>query len=109
MAADVMNSLHLLKNHDIPHPAIPHPPSPLKGTGENMCDGENYSPCVALNWLGVEESSKGSCFRATRCKPSALAMNAPIGISEYQLNNLLKDEFKGKLPTIEEIERELRD
>jgi hypothetical protein len=35
--------------------------------------------------------------------------NAPIGISEYQLNNLLKDEFKGKLPTIEEIERELRD
>ena len=36
-------------------------------------------------------------------------MNATIGISEYQLNNLLKDEFKGKLPTIEEIERELRD
>jgi hypothetical protein len=35
-------------------------------------------------------------------------MNAPISISEYQLNNLLKDEFKGKLPTIEEIERELR-
>ena len=29
-------------------------------------------------------------------------------LSEYQLNNLLKDEFKGKLPTIEESERELR-
>ena len=40
---------------------------------------------------------------------AANVMNAPIGISEYQLNNLLKDEFKGKLPTIEEIERELRD
>ena len=40
---------------------------------------------------------------------AANVMNAPIGISEYQLSNLLKDEFKGKLPTIEEIERELRD
>lgn len=40
---------------------------------------------------------------------AANVTNAPIGISEYQLNNLLKDEFKGKLPTIEEIERELRD
>ena len=39
---------------------------------------------------------------------TANVMNAPIGISEYQLNNLLKDEFKGKLPTIEKIERELR-
>ena len=40
---------------------------------------------------------------------AANVVNAPIGISEYQLNSLMKDEFKGKLPTIEEIERELRD
>ena len=40
---------------------------------------------------------------------AANVVNAPVGISEYHLNNLLKDEFKGKLPTIEEIERELRD
>ncbi len=39
---------------------------------------------------------------------AANVVNAPVGISEYHLNNLLKDEFKGKLPTIEEIERELR-
>lgn len=38
---------------------------------------------------------------------AANVMNAPIGISEYQLNNLMKDEFKGTLPTIEELEREL--
>lgn len=31
----------------------------------------------------------------------------PIGISEYELNNLLPDNFKGTLPTIEEIEAEL--
>ena len=39
---------------------------------------------------------------------AANVVNAPIGISEYHLNNLLRDEFKGKLPTIEEIERKLR-
>lgn len=31
----------------------------------------------------------------------------PIGISEYQLNSLFPDDFKGSLPTIEEIEQEL--
>lgn len=36
-------------------------------------------------------------------------INAPIGISEYQLSNLLKEEFHGTLPTIEEIENQLRD
>ena len=40
---------------------------------------------------------------------AANVVNAPIGISEYQLNNLLKDEFKGTLPTIEEIEQGLAD
>ena len=39
---------------------------------------------------------------------AANVVNAPIGISEYQLSHLLKEEFKGKLPTIEEIERGLR-
>ena len=34
-------------------------------------------------------------------------VNVPIGISEFQLSNLLQDKFKGTLPTIEEIEREL--
>ena len=38
---------------------------------------------------------------------AANVTNAPIGISEYQLTNLLKDEYKGTLPTIEEIERGL--
>ena len=33
---------------------------------------------------------------------------APVGISEYELSNLVPDDFKGTLPTIEEIERELK-
>ena len=33
----------------------------------------------------------------------------PLGISEYELSNLIPDDFKGTLPTIEEIEAELND
>lgn len=33
----------------------------------------------------------------------------PLGISEYELSNLIPDDFKGTLPTIEEIEAELKD
>ncbi len=33
----------------------------------------------------------------------------PIGISEYELNRLLPEDYKGTLPTIEEIEKELAD
>ena len=37
------------------------------------------------------------------------AVNVPVGISEYELNNLIPDEYKSSMPTIEEIERELKD
>lgn len=40
---------------------------------------------------------------------AANVVNVPIGISEYKLTTLLKDEFKGTLPTIEEIEKGLAD
>lgn len=33
----------------------------------------------------------------------------PLGISEYELNNLLPSDFRGTLPTIQEIENELKD
>ena len=33
----------------------------------------------------------------------------PLGISEYELSKLYPAEFKGTLPSIEEIERELKD
>ena len=36
-------------------------------------------------------------------------INQPIGVSEYQLTRLFPEEFKSSLPTIEEIENELRD
>jgi len=36
-------------------------------------------------------------------------INQPIGVSEYQLTKLFPEEFKSSLPTIEEIENELKD
>jgi hypothetical protein len=33
----------------------------------------------------------------------------PIGISEYELKKLIPDDFKGCLPTIEEIEEKLKE
>ena len=36
-------------------------------------------------------------------------INKPLGISEYQLTNILPDEFKSSLPTIKEIEAELEE
>lgn len=35
-------------------------------------------------------------------------ISKPIGISEYQLGKVLPDEFQSKLPSIEEIEKELK-
>lgn len=37
------------------------------------------------------------------------SVSVPIGISEYKLAELLPDDYKGSLPTIEELEDELRD
>ena len=35
--------------------------------------------------------------------------NNPIGISEYELSKLFPKDFKGTLPSIEELEKELGD
>jgi predicted nuclease of restriction endonuclease-like (RecB) superfamily len=35
-------------------------------------------------------------------------ITAPIGISEFELSKIVPEDFKGTLPTIEEIERELK-
>ncbi len=40
-------------------------------------------------------------------KYSVGAVTTPIGISEYHLGNLMPDEVKSKLPSIDEIEKEL--
>ena len=39
---------------------------------------------------------------------SVNSTNAPVGISEYELSELMPENFKGTLPSIEEIEQELK-
>jgi hypothetical protein len=39
--------------------------------------------------------------------PNLSTTRAPIGISEYTLAKALSDEYKGSLPTVEELEIEL--
>ena len=36
-------------------------------------------------------------------------IHQPIGVSEYELTKLFPEELKSSLPTIEEIENELKD
>ena len=43
-------------------------------------------------------------WRERHCENSS---NAPVGISEYELSELMPEDFKGTLPSIEEIERVL--
>ena len=37
------------------------------------------------------------------------SISEPVGISEYQLNNLMPENFRGTIPSVEEIEKELSD
>ena len=37
------------------------------------------------------------------------SMNAPIGVSEYELSSIIPEKFKNSMPSIEDIENELRD
>ena len=34
-------------------------------------------------------------------------VNVPVGISEYELNNLIPEDYKSSMPTIEEMQETL--
>ena len=40
---------------------------------------------------------------------SLKGISQPIGVSEYELTRLCPEDFKGSLPSIEEIEAELKE
>lgn len=46
--------------------------------------------------------------RCPECEYALRDMSKPIGISSYELTRILPENLKGNLPTIEEIEAELR-
>ena len=63
--------------------------------------GENDNPTIGL--LVCKGLDKVEAQYALE------SSSQPIGVSSYELSKLIPDEFKGSMPTIEEIEAELTD
>lgn len=61
--------------------------------------GENDSPTLGLIICKSKDNVKAQY--------ALEASTQPMGISEYDINKFMPEEFKGSLPTIEEIEAEL--
>ena len=61
---------------------------------------ENDRPTIGLLICKIKDN--------ILAKYASESSKEPIGISEYQLSKLLPDNFKGTLPSIEEIEEELK-
>ncbi|MEJ6455561.1 DUF1016 domain-containing protein [Fusobacterium nucleatum] len=61
---------------------------------------ENDGPTIGLLICKIKDN--------ILAKYASESSKEPIGISEYQLSKLLPDNFKGTLPSIEEIEEELK-
>ena len=78
--------------------------------------GQTSTYVAAVNGILRKEGDAPSIgLLICKSKDNILAQYAvnstsePIGISEYELSNLVPEDFKGTLPTIEEIENELRE
>lgn len=63
--------------------------------------GENDNPTIGLVVCKYKDN--------VEAQYALEATNQPIGVSEYELSKLIPEDFKGSLPTIEEIEEELRE
>ena len=66
----------------------------------HILKGENDAPTIGLLICKTKDN--------ILAKYASESSKEPIGISEYQLSKLLPDNFKGTLPSIEEIEEELK-
>jgi hypothetical protein len=67
---------------------------------DDLLRNEQYQPAIGLilcrekNWVIVEYALRD--------------LSKPIGVSAYQLTQALPDTLRGSLPTIEELEAELK-
>lgn len=65
-------------------------------------------PNVGAVTLGLSLEYSFQVQRNTLARNAAEGFSQPIGISEYKLSKMMPEELDGMLPTIEEIEAELR-
>lgn len=68
---------------------------------DGILRGENDNQTVGLLICKTKDN--------VLAKYAVNAVNVPIGISEYDMNNLIPEDYKSSMPTIEEIEAELKD
>ena len=68
---------------------------------DDRLKGENDNPTIGI----IICKSKNNTVVEYALKD----INKPLGVSEYQLTTVLPKDFKSSLPTIEEIENELKD
>ena len=69
-------------------------------------EGELNRTSTVANFATVQNEGNRQVERKIEYYASS-AVSVPIGISEYDLGNLLSEDYRGSLPTIEEIEAEL--
>ena len=68
---------------------------------DGMLKGENDNPTIGLLICKTKDN--------VLAQYATNAVNVPIGISEYELNSLIPEDYKSSMPTIEEIEQKLQD
>ena len=66
-------------------------------------------PKKKLRWNRPEIYSTSCNMDYSEAQYALESTSQPLGISSYELSKLIPEEFKGSLPTIEEIEAELKD
>ena len=70
------------------------------GAVDGILKGDGDNPTIGLLICKTKDN--------VLAKYAVNMINAPIGISEYELSSLLPKEFQNSMPTIEEIESELK-
>lgn len=85
----------------------------------NKCNGNTDKALFFVrktyenNWSRRRQSNHRAAYMKAKdnvlAQYATSAINVPVGISEYELNNLIPEDYKSSMPTIEEIERELKD
>ena len=82
---------------------------------ESSYTGQLGTYVVAVNHqLKAEQDSPTLGLLVCKSKDNVKAQYAlesssqPLGVSEYELSKLIPEDFKGSLPSIEEIENELQ-
>ena len=68
---------------------------------DGMLKGEKDNPTIGL----LISKTKDNVL----AQYATNAVNVPIGISEYELNSLIPEDYKSSMSTIEEIEQKLQD